>query len=146
MAVGGSAVKHPQIMKVRIGTRISEIIEQCGGFINKPERIVTGSPLSGKEVMYLDEPVGKNCYAIAAMTKSQAGFHEQQNCINCGECRAVCPVGLDPQFIFKRIRMNENNSALKTGCHGCGCCKVVCPSALPLLETILEYNQEASDG
>jgi len=143
VAVGGSAVKHPQIMKIRIGTRIGDIIEQCGGFINKPERIVTGSPLSGKEVMYLDEPVGKNCYAIAAMTKSQAALQNQQNCINCGECRAVCPVGLDPQFIYKRIRMQEIDSAVKTGCHGCGCCKVVCPSALPLLETILENNQEA---
>jgi len=145
VAVGGSAVKSPQIMKVRIGTRIRDIIEQCGGLINKAERIVTGSPISGKEVAHLDEPIRKNCYAIAAMTKSQAALHKMQNCINCGECRAVCPVGLDPQNIYKRVRMQEIESALPLGCHGCGCCKVVCPSALPLLETILEKNQE-DDG
>jgi len=145
VAVGGSAVKNPQIMKIRIGTRIRDIIEQCGGLINKAERIVTGSPLSGKEVVHLDEPVRKSCYAIAAMTKSQAAAHKMQNCINCGECREVCPVGLDPQNIYKRIRMQEIESALPLGCHGCGCCKVVCPSALPLLETILEKNQEV-DG
>ena len=142
VAVGGSAVKNPQIMKVRIGTRISEVIEQCGGFIEPPERIVTGSPLSGREVMYLDEPVGKTCYAVVAMAKSQAAIHKPQNCINCGECRAVCPMGLDPQNIYKRIRMQEIENAGTTGCHGCGCCKIVCPSALPLLETILEKNQE----
>ncbi|MCL2802068.1 MAG: SLBB domain-containing protein [Treponema sp.] len=142
VAVGGSAVKKPQIMKVRIGTRISEVIEQCGGFIEPPERVVTGSPLSGKEVMYLDEPVGKSCYAIVAMAKSQASIYKEQNCINCGECRAVCPMGLDPQNIYKRIRMQEIENAGTTGCHGCGCCKIVCPSALPLLETILERNQE----
>jgi len=146
VAVGGSAVRYPQIMKIRIGTRISEVIEQCGGFVNKPEKIVTGSPLSGKEVMYLDEPVGKNCYAIAAMTKSQATVQKQQNCINCGECRAVCPVGLDPQNIFKQLRTLENYDPKISGCHGCGCCKVVCPSALPLLETILERKQEAAYG
>jgi len=144
VAVGGSAVKHPQIMKVRIGTRIGEIIEQCGGFSERPERIVTGSPLSGREVMYLDEPVGKTCYAIAAMSKSQAVVLRQQNCINCGECRAVCPVGLDPQNIYKRIRTLEIEHAGSTGCHGCGCCKIVCPSALPLFETILERDEEAA--
>jgi len=142
VAVGGSAVSKPQIMKVRIGTRISEIIEQCGGFSEPPERIVTGSPLSGKAVMYLDEPVGKTCYAIVAMAKSQAAAHGQQNCINCGECRAVCPVGLDPQSIYKRIKKQEIAYAGSTGCHGCGCCKIVCPSALPLLETFLEREEE----
>jgi electron transport complex protein RnfC len=144
VAVGGSAVKKPQIMKVRIGTRIGEVIEQCGGFTAAPERIITGSPLSGREVMYLDEPVGKACYAIVAMSKSQTAIHGQQNCINCGECRAVCPIGLDPQNIYKRIMMFEIENAGTTGCHGCGCCKVVCPSALPLLETILEKNREGN--
>jgi electron transport complex protein RnfC len=140
VAVGGSAVRKPQIMKVRIGTRIGDVIEQCKGFSAPPERIITGSPLSGREVVYLDEPVGKACYAIVAMSKSQAAIHGQQNCINCGECRAVCPIGLDPQNIYKRIRILEIENAGTTGCHGCGCCKVVCPSSLPLLETIQEAN------
>jgi len=144
VAVGGSAVKHPQIMKVRIGTRIGDLIEQCGSFSQCPEKIVVGSPLSGREVMYLDEPVGKTCYAIAAMSKTQAALHKQQNCINCGECRAVCPVGLDPQNIYKQIVSCEPESAVAAGCHGCGCCKIVCPSALPLFETILAREKEAA--
>ena len=138
VAVGGTAVKNPQIMRVRIGTRIGEVIQQCGGFAAPPEKIVTGSPLSGNEVSYLDEPVGKTCYAIVAMSKSQAVIHSMQNCINCGECRTVCPVGLDPQHIYKRIKSGENVNSHIINCQGCGCCKIVCPSGLPLLETILE--------
>jgi len=146
VAVGGSAVRHPQVLKVRIGTRIGELIEQCGGFIETPYRIATGSPLSGREIMYLDEPVRKNCYAIVAMSKSQAASREQQNCINCGECRTVCPMGLDPQYIYKRIKTLGTGNTGAVGCHGCGCCKVVCPSALLLSETILEGNQEAMNA
>ncbi|MDR0301668.1 MAG: SLBB domain-containing protein [Treponema sp.] len=146
VAVGGSAVKKPQILKVRIGTRIGELIEQCGGFIEEPYRIATGSPLSGREVMYLDEPVRKNCYAIVAMSRSQAAYGEQQNCINCGECRAVCPMGLDPQYIYKRARTLGIENAGAAGCHGCGCCKVVCPSALLLSETVSEENPETADA
>jgi len=146
VAVGGSAVPNPQIMKVRIGTRIGEVIEQCGGFIETPEKILTGSPLSGREVAYLDEPVGKSCYAIVAMTKSQAAVHAQHNCINCGECRVVCPMGLDPQNIYKRLRSRDIVIVEETGCHGCGSCNVVCPSALPLLETIFGNNQEEASA
>jgi electron transport complex protein RnfC len=152
VAVGGSAVKHPQIMKVRIGTRIGELIEQCGGFIEKPEHIPMGSLLAGKEIMYLDEPVVKTCYAIVAMTKAQSSNHGQRNCINCGECRAVCPIGLDPQNIYKRITMTGSGmqlnscqlSSCETGCHGCGCCKLVCPSGLPLSETIQKGSAEVT--
>jgi len=145
VAVGGSAVRHPQVLKVRIGTRIGELIEQCGGFIEEPYRIAIGSPLSGREIMYLDEPVRKNCYAIVAMTKSQAASGNQQDCINCGECRSVCPMGLDPQYIYKCIRTLGIENAGSTGCHGCGCCKVVCPSSLLLTETI-DGNQETANG
>jgi electron transport complex protein RnfC len=146
VAVGGSAVRHPQVLKVRIGTRIGELIEQCGGFTEAPYQIATGSPLSGREVMYLDEPVRKNCYAIVAMSKSQAATGEQQNCINCGECRTVCPMGLDPQYMYKRIKTLGIENMTAAGCHGCGCCKVVCPSALLLSETILEGNQERANA
>jgi electron transport complex protein RnfC len=133
-------------LKVRIGTRIGELIEQCGGFIETPYRIAAGSPLSGREIMYLDEPVRKTCYAIVAMSKSQATSGEQQNCINCGECRTVCPIGLDPQYIYKRIRILGVETAEAEGCHGCGCCKLVCPSALLLTETIWRNDQEAADA
>jgi len=146
VAVGGSAVRYPQIVKVRIGTRIRELIDHCGGFSQAPGKIVVGSPLSGREVMYLDEPVTKTCYAIVAMSNAQAAVHKQQNCINCGECRAVCPVGLDPQDIYKRIVSLGIDYAEANGCHGCGCCKIVCPSALPLFETILEKNSEAASA
>jgi len=146
VAVGGSAVSKPQIMKIRIGTRIGDVIEQCGGFIDVPERIVIGSPLSGREVRYLDEPVGKSCYAIAALTKSQTSIHSQKNCINCGECRVVCPMGLDPQSIYKSLKLREIESPEHKGCHGCGCCKIFCPSALPLLETIFDNNQETESA
>jgi electron transport complex protein RnfC len=138
VAVGGSAVKKPQVMKVRIGTRIGEILAECGGFIDKPKRIATGSPLLGRVVVDLDEPVIKTSYAVFAMLGSQAGGSVRRDCISCGECREVCPVGLDPEELYKQAggRKPENLPG-ESGCHGCGCCEVVCPSRLPLSGVIL---------
>ncbi|MCL2066113.1 MAG: SLBB domain-containing protein [Treponema sp.] len=136
VAVGGSAVSQPKVMKVRIGTRIGELFEQCGGFINVPALIAKGSPLSGRAVVSLDEPVDKTCFAVFAMLKADSRVHAERSCINCGECRAVCPLGLDPEELYKQIKTRSNKDAFESECHGCGCCKVVCPSALPLSELI----------
>ncbi|MDR1930595.1 MAG: SLBB domain-containing protein [Treponema sp.] len=140
VAVGGSAIKKPQVMKVRIGTRIGEIFEECGGFVDKPRRIGSGSPLLGRTVVDLDEPVIKTSFAIFAALSGQIGSSGQSKCIGCGECRAVCPVGLDPELLYK-CRNGLDNREFKPGraaeCHGCGCCELVCPSALPLSTSII---------
>jgi electron transport complex protein RnfC len=163
VAVGGSAVVRPQVMKVRIGKRIGDLFEECGGFKGHPFYIAVGSPFSGRTVRNLDEPVTKDSYAIFAMLKSQAGYHPERDCICCGECRRVCPVGLDPEELYKRIIVIHRTqqgaqqislqdalhgsvpqslakSALECPqakeCHGCGCCELVCPSSLPLSDMI----------
>lgn len=145
VAVGGSAVRKPQVMKARIGKRIGELFEECGGFVARPRRIASGTPLSGKPVTDLDEPVLKTSYAVFAMLKAQAGDHPRLNCISCGECRGVCPVGLDPEELYKEILASRTERQQPEGaadCHGCGCCEVVCPSHLPLSGVIQGYRRE----
>ena len=138
VAVGGSAVRKPQVMRVRIGKRIGDLFEECGGFIDIPYRVATGSPLSGKPVLNLDEPVTKTSYAIFAMLKAQTGDDLKRDCISCGECRSVCPVGLDPEELYKRIMvLRSAGSPGAEECHGCGCCELVCPSHLPLSDVIM---------
>jgi electron transport complex protein RnfC len=140
VAVGGSAVKTPQVMKARIGTRIGEIFAECGGFIDKPKRIATGSPLRGRAVVDLDEPVVKTTYGVFALLEGQVGGSAVRKCIGCGECRMVCPVGLDPEVLFKSIYTKQRGGPVweRAGeCHGCGCCEIVCPSRLPLSTAIV---------
>jgi electron transport complex protein RnfC len=136
VAVGGSAVKEPKVLKVRIGTRLRDVFDQCGGFISAPERIVIGSPLSGRAILDIDEPVVKTIYAAAALKKRQVGGTVERSCIGCGECRSVCPIGLDPEELFKRCK--TGGALAERECHGCGSCEAVCPSRLPLKTIIYE--------
>jgi electron transport complex protein RnfC len=133
VAVGGPAVKTPQVMKARIGKQLGELFAECGGFVAPPKHIAKGTPLLGRAVLNLNEPLTKTCFAVFAMLKARSADHPERNCIGCGECRNVCPVGLDPEELYKAI--NAFNSAPPEGaaeCHGCGCCEAVCPSQLPL--------------
>ncbi|GHV80134.1 hypothetical protein AGMMS49944_19250 [Spirochaetia bacterium] len=164
VAVGGSAVKKPRVMKVRLGSRIGDLFEQCGGFTGEPKRIATGSPILGRTVQDLNEPVIKTTYAVFAHRKGQVGEGRSRNCIGCGECRVVCPMKLDPELLFKAagpFRPGEENeplavqlllqdaaragidSVLASFCHGCCCCDVVCPSRLPLSAVIVNFAKVA---
>jgi electron transport complex protein RnfC len=134
-------------MLVRIGMRLGDLFEECGGFIDLPCRVVIGSPLSGKTVLNLDEPVTKTSYAVFAMLKTQTGDFVERDCISCGECRSVCPVGLDPEELYKQIMVlhSECDPGIRE-CHGCGCCELVCPSHLPLSNVIMRKSAEGLNG
>jgi electron transport complex protein RnfC len=143
VAVGGSAIKTPQIMKVRIGTRIGEIFAECGGFTDTPRRTGTGSPLMGCGAADLDEPVIKTSFALFALLEKQPGARGEYRCIACGECRRVCPLGLDPEALYKygkgRGREAPSGNGDAEECYGCGCCELVCPSRLPLRTGIMDF-------
>ena len=150
IAVGGTAVKNPRILKVRIGTRIRDVFDECGGFKSRPKKIATGSPFLGRAVYDLDEPVTKNCFAVFANTQIQSRNSSGifSSCIGCGECRAVCPIGLDPEEHYKRILLNSKNAGTVSSslmdCHGCSCCELVCPSGLPLSAGIISSLMRVS--
>jgi electron transport complex protein RnfC len=133
-------------MKARIGTRIGDLFEQCGGFKGAPKRIATGSPILGRRVQDLDEPVIKTTYAVFALLQRQTGGERSRNCIGCGECRVVCPVGLDPEELYKTAGISggaeASGSILAKQCHSCGCCDVVCPSRLTLSTVIAIFARE----
>ena len=147
VAVGGSAVRNPKVMRVRVGKRVGDLFEECGGFVGNPCRVVVGSPFFGEMVRYLDEPITRTSYALVAMLESQVGNHPMRDCISCGECRKVCPVGLDPEEMYKKIKVSCSDGRQASDhpgfreCHGCGCCEVVCPSRLPLPKVIRGMSQ-----
>ncbi|GHU21877.1 hypothetical protein FACS1894172_13960 [Spirochaetia bacterium] len=147
VAVGGSAIRKPSVLRVRIGTRIRELFAECGGFVDEPERIAVGSPLLGQSVVNLDEPVLKQTSAVFALLKRQIGGSAVKSCINCGECRSVCPVGLDPELLYKQItgKKKQKIDSRVLECHGCACCELVCPSRIPLATVIKGKNHETTN-
>ena len=43
----GTAIKDPKNVLVPIGTRISEVVEFCGGYAQPPKKMLMGGPMMG---------------------------------------------------------------------------------------------------
>ena len=137
ITVSGGAIKNPQNLKARIGTPIKSLIEECGGFIEKPVKVIVGGPMMGFTIYDLDTPVTKGTSGILALTAKEVKGASQTACISCGRCIAACPMGLNPTTLFKYIDHSDYDSAESIGlmdCKECGSCGYVCLARIPLIQ------------
>jgi electron transport complex protein RnfC len=157
VAVGGGAVKHPMVLRARIGSRIRDLFTECGWFRVKEEKLdltALGSPLMGRAAG-LDEPILKTSRAVFAfpskrhkeiigkipLLNKMHGSLPSEVCISCGECRRVCPLKLDPEDLYKGIKYGKHDDHEPySRCIGCGCCEAVCPSKIPLCTAIVRSS------
>ncbi|HUX14196.1 MAG TPA: electron transport complex subunit RsxC [Spirochaetia bacterium] len=137
VTVAGGAVRNPGNLKVRLGTPLADLIEECGGFRHTPARIVVGGPMTGLGIFDLSIPVTKGTRAVLALSEAEVGDATETACIQCGRCVRACPMGLEPTILYKYIDHQQYDRAVAAGladCHECGACAYVCPAHIPLVQ------------
>jgi electron transport complex protein RnfC len=135
ITVSGKAIARPGNYKVRIGMRIADIVDECGGFRQPPAKIVMGGPMCGISVHTMDVPVVKGSSGVLFLTEEEVSFRDYSPCIRCGKCVAVCPVGLHPCDMGNAVEKNRLDIAAGLSpfdCIMCGSCSFVCPANRPL--------------
>jgi len=136
LTVSGGAIASPANVRVRVGSPVSSLIEECGGLCEKPVKFVMGGPMMGFAFSSLDTPVVKGTSGILALTKDEVNTAATTPCISCGCCIEVCPMGLSPTTIFKEVEHERFDRATRHGledCVLCGACSYVCPAHIPLV-------------
>lgn len=138
VTVTGAAVKEPANLEVRLGTPVSELLEQCGGSNGTSARLIMGGPMMGFALKSDAIPVIKatNCI-LAATAEDIQPTEPAMPCIRCGECAEVCPANLLPQQLYWHSRAKDFDKAQDYrlfDCIECGCCAQVCPSHIPLVQ------------
>ncbi len=149
VSVSGGALKRPAVLKVRIGTPIGDLIEECGGFLGPPARLVLGGVLRGHSVHDLDAPITKTTSAVIALDSEEVGSLLRSPCIRCGRCAEVCPERLDPDILFRLVKRGLRLRALELGlgyCTVCGACGYVCPSRVPLVASFAAESHSLGEA
>lgn len=137
VTVTGSIVRHPRNLKARIGTRIEELIEECGGLTAPAAAIVLGGLMTGLAVDSPDASLAKTVNGVIALSAREARVPRERPCIGCGRCIDACPWGLAPTRLYKLAAHGRYRAAFAEGlaeCSECGCCAFACPSRIPLAD------------
>ena len=137
VTVSGETVNHPQNFLVRLGTPFVDLIQAAGGLTNATERVISGGPMMGVAQKDLSVPVVKATNAILCLPHDENGAAENPVCLRCGKCVGVCPMGLQPLYMYRYAMCGDLDELKRlhlTDCMECGSCAYTCPGKLPLVE------------
>lgn len=138
--VTGSCLNAAAMFKVRIGTTIESLVQQCGGLKKRPAKIIINGMITGSAVSSLETPVTRHVKSVAFVPAGELNDQRLAPCVRCGKCRAICPEGLFPDLMFRQradgMALGEDFVRTASLCSDCCLCNSVCPSRLPLCQTI----------
>ena len=138
--VSGECVPAAGLMKVRVGTTMRYLAEQCGGLKRSSSIVIVTGLMLGSFCASLDAPVTKYVKSVSFLSERRIPERNERPCVRCGECRLVCPRHLSPDILYRHASGGAEaqreyiDSALL--CSGCALCNSVCPSRLSISSAI----------
>lgn len=137
--VTGKRLSKPGNFKVRIGTPVSDLIDNCGGLPDGSNKVLVGGPMMGKSLTTTDVPICKGTNAVTILSDREARRKDPQPCIRCAKCVSACPMGLEP-FLIATLSAKHYWDKLEKediiSCIECGSCQYTCPAHRSLLDNI----------
>ena len=136
VTVSGDGINDPKNIIAPIGTKSSDLFAFSGGLKDTAVKMIAGGPMMGFAYSSEDTPTVKGTGGITVLT-FQDELLSAFPCVSCGKCVEHCPMGLQPNKMFRNIKWGNYEEAMALGlmdCKECGCCAYSCPSHLPLVQ------------
>ena len=137
----GDAFNKPQNVLVKIGTEVKEVIEKVIGYKENYEiNLIAGGPMMGESIAKDNLVISPSLNAVLLMENRKDKTAE---CLRCGKCIEVCPVGICPVLVKDNVDNKEKLKKLDIDkCISCGLCSYICPSKI----LVREYVKKAKEN
>lgn len=137
ITISGECINETKNVIAPIGTKFSDLIAYAGGIKDGLTELVSGGPMMGFGVSDDQTPMVKGSSGLLALP---ATIDDSKSfpCVSCGKCVQHCPMGLQPNKMFRLIKHGRYQEAMNEyslmDCKECGCCAYTCPSQIPLVQ------------
>ena len=119
----GDAIKNPQVVKVKIGTPMKEVVSELLELKKYPYVTILNGLMKGKRINE-DYIIDETTRAIYFMKEKK---DEERSCIACGKCIEICPFHCNPYRAYLKNKLIKDKR-----CVSCGLCTFICPSHIKL--------------
>ncbi|WP_421899813.1 4Fe-4S dicluster domain-containing protein [Maridesulfovibrio sp.] len=155
-------IKKPMVVKVPVGTLVSDVLEFAGGPTISDYKVVDGGPMMGRVLPDTNQPVTKttsgllvlppNHNVVAGKVMDPEKIRRITNtiCCQCSRCTDLCPRNLlghslHPHKLMRVIANNELDTEVAKEallCSECGICeKFACPMMISPREVNAQIKQ-----
>jgi len=150
ISITGEGINQPKSFNVPLGTKVSELIDQCGGYAEGLDPMkanyIAGGPMTGRAIFIDDLVVNDTLGAVIVKPFETWDYPE---CLGCGKCADVCPVYITPTeikkaFERKNVKLLDLLDANK--CIECGLCSYVCPSHVEITDAVKKGKELLAKG
>ena len=122
ITVSGPSVSRSQVIKVKIGSLLKDVIDNSIKIKGKDNIYILDGLMTGHECDINQTVVTKNTTGVIVVPRLE---EKESKCINCGLCFKICPVKVNPKKVMDTRRISNN-------CLDCGLCSYICPSHINL--------------
>lgn len=140
LTISGDAITTPMVLTVRVGTLFSELKRVFNGFKNHEaitmhkNRIIENSVITHEQFSVTEEMSSIHCQVFKE--------REVYDCIKCGACNDICPVGILPSKIMHSLNQGIALDYMKSNiCIECGLCAYICPSKIPVMNYVIDAKK-----
>lgn len=142
----GEGLVKPCNVLVKIGTKVSEVITEIGGYVENLDNayFIAGGPMTGKSIMFDDLIITNSLGSV--IVKPNIDRKNNPSCMGCGKCAEACPAFLTPTEIKSAYDNGDIDGLNKLNvnkCVQCGLCSYVCPSRVDITEIVGKAKEAA---
>ena len=150
ITITGEGIKNPTNFYCPIGTKVSELVEKSGGYVEGLDtakaNYIAGGPMTGRAIL-IDDLIVNDTLGAVIVKPLIDGINPE--CLGCGKCADVCPVYLTPTEIrdaFKNKDVDLIKQLNANKCVQCGLCSYVCPSHIEITDYVVRAKELLRKG